>query len=86
MERDLWSSPSPIAPSSSLQQVAQEGIQAGLERLQGRPPHLSQQLSQGSDTLTAKVFLRLVWNCLGLCPLHLVLSLHTTEKGLAQSL
>ena len=70
MERDLWSSPSPIPPSSSLQQVAQEGIQTGCECLQRRRlPHLFQQLFQGSDTLTAKKFFPvLVWTvCVCAC-------------------
>ena len=60
----------------------------GSEYLQGRRPHLSGSLCQGSATLTAqKFFLMSIWNSLGsrLCAVPLVLVLSTTEQSPAPS-
>jgi len=76
-------------PCCSLQQVAQVGIQMGLEYLHRRDSTTSLgNLCQCSVTLTVKIFHVLVWNflCSSFRPLLLVLSLHTTKKSLASSI
>jgi len=81
---------SPLVTAGTLQQVAQVGIQMGLEYLQRRRLHrLSGQPVPVSVTLTIKKFFCvLIWNflCTSFRPLLPVLLLHTTEKSLASSI
>ena len=77
----------PPAKAGSLDQVAQVGVQAGLEGLQTRRLHnLPGQEFQGSVTLTVKMFLCTVAQNFPFWPFPIVLLPRMAEKSLAMFL